>query len=76
MIMGGRKGNLPWFSPGSAAGDDAGSQKEGWGPSPPRLVLPPWQPLNRQSESINPVQTSWLCLGVRTEFQATASSAM
>lgn len=35
---------LPWSFPGSAADDDAGSRKEGWGPSPPGLVLPPWKP--------------------------------
>lgn len=49
-------GGLPWSSPGSAAGGDAGSQKEGWEPSsPPGLVLPPWRPLNRQSKNIKPV---------------------
>lgn len=41
---------LPWSSPGSAAGGDADSQTGGWGPSPPALVLPPWPPLNRQSQ--------------------------
>lgn len=39
---------LPWFSPGSAAGDDVGSQKEGWQAFPPGLVLPPWRPWNTQ----------------------------
>lgn len=51
-FWGKRKGILPWFSPGSVAGDDAGSQKEGWGASPPGLVLPLWRPLNRQSRNI------------------------
>lgn len=44
------RGILPWSSPGSAAGDDVGSQKEGLEPSPPGLVLPPWRPSNRQNK--------------------------
>lgn len=47
----GKKGILPWFSPDSAAGDDVGSQKEGWRPSPPGLVLPPWRPWNTQGKN-------------------------
>lgn len=55
-FKGGGGATLPWSSPGSAAGGDAGSQKEGWEPSsPPGLVLPPWRPLNRRSKNIKPV---------------------
>lgn len=50
-----KNGILPWSSPGSAAGDDVGSQKEEQRPSPLGLVLPPWRPSNIESKQENSV---------------------
>lgn len=57
------EGNLPWSSPGSVAGGDVGSHKEGRQPLPPGLFLPPWRPWNTQSNTVKDEQVQTLDRG-------------